>query len=125
MRYTFDIAKCDMISDYLLYEKQIKLPSNHVIPLPEQLKKHAYYNDCNVFCHQVQSIINKGRLKVVESPQIKLNKDSFPMNINMVKLEGKKVMVWPSQDESTKAKEVIIGEERQPRLINPKSPKDG
>jgi hypothetical protein len=42
MRYTFDVAKCDMIFDYLLQEKQIKLPSNHIIPLPEQLKKHAY-----------------------------------------------------------------------------------
>jgi hypothetical protein len=33
MRYTFDVAKCDRIFDYLLQEKQIKLPSNHVIPL--------------------------------------------------------------------------------------------
>ncbi len=42
MRYTFDVAKCDRIFDYLLQEKQIKLPSGHVIPSPEQLKKHAY-----------------------------------------------------------------------------------
>jgi hypothetical protein len=39
MRYTFDIAKCDRIFDYLLQEKQIKLPSGHVIPSSEQLKK--------------------------------------------------------------------------------------
>jgi hypothetical protein len=32
MRYTFDITKCDSIFDYLLLEKQIKLPSGHVIP---------------------------------------------------------------------------------------------
>jgi hypothetical protein len=32
MRYTFDVAKCDMIFDYLMQEKQIKLPSRHVIP---------------------------------------------------------------------------------------------
>jgi hypothetical protein len=59
MRYTFDVAKCDRIFDYLLQEKQIKLPSSHVIPSPEQLKKHSYCklhnsyshatNDCNVF----------------------------------------------------------------------------
>jgi hypothetical protein len=59
MRYTFDVAKCDRIFYYLLHKKQIKLPSNHVIPSPEQLKKHAYCkwnnsysqatNDCNVF----------------------------------------------------------------------------
>jgi hypothetical protein len=32
MHYTFDIAKCDRIFDYLLQEIQIKLPSGHVIP---------------------------------------------------------------------------------------------
>jgi hypothetical protein len=53
---------------------------------------------------------NEGRLKFVESPQMKLNKDSFPTNINMVKLDGKKVLVRPSQAEMTKGKEVIIGE---------------
>jgi hypothetical protein len=73
MLYTFNIAKCDRIFDYLLQEKQIKLLSGHVIPSPEQLKKHAYYkwdnyyshanNDCNVFRRQVQSAINEGRLK--------------------------------------------------------------
>jgi hypothetical protein len=42
MRYTFDVAKCDRIFDYLLQEKQIKFPCGHVIPLLEQLKKHAY-----------------------------------------------------------------------------------
>jgi hypothetical protein len=57
--YAFDVAKCDRIFDYLLQEKQIKLPSGHVIPSPEQLKEQAYYkwlnsyshatNDCNVF----------------------------------------------------------------------------
>jgi hypothetical protein len=78
MRYTLDVAKCDRIFDYLLQEKQIKLPSGHVTPSPEQLKKHAYYkwhnsyshatNDCNVFCWQVQSAINEERLKFAESP---------------------------------------------------------
>jgi hypothetical protein len=53
---------------------------------------------------------------------MKPDKDLFPTNMNMVELEGKKVMVRPSQAESTKGKEVIIGEERQPRMIKPKSP---
>jgi hypothetical protein len=45
--------------------------------LSEQLKKHVYYkwynsyyhatNDCNVFCRQVQSVINEGRLKFTET----------------------------------------------------------
>jgi hypothetical protein len=56
---------------------------------------------------------------------MKLNKDSFPVNMNIVELEGKKVMVRPSQAESTKGKEDIIGEERLSSMIMPKSPKDG
>jgi hypothetical protein len=56
---------------------------------------------------------------------MKLNKDTFPVNMNMVELDGKKVLVQPSQAESTKGKEVIMGEERSPRMIKPKSLKDG
>jgi hypothetical protein len=48
---------------------------------------------------------------------MKLDKDLFLANINMVELEGKMVMVRPSQAESTNGKEVVIGEERQPRMI--------
>jgi hypothetical protein len=57
--HTFNVAKCDKFFDYLLQEKQIKLPSGHVISSLKQLKKHAYCkwhnsysqatNDCNVF----------------------------------------------------------------------------
>jgi hypothetical protein len=121
IHYTFDVAKCDSIFDNLLQEKQIKLPNGHIIPSPEQLKNHAYckwhnsYSDAtnnwNVFCQQVQSTINEGRLKFAESPQIKLDKDPFLVNMNMVELEGKKVLVRPSQVETTKGKEVVIGEE--------------
>jgi hypothetical protein len=56
---------------------------------------------------------------------MKLNKDPFLANMNMVELEGKKVLVRPSQAETTKEKEVIIREERSPRMIKPKSLKDG
>jgi hypothetical protein len=78
MRYTFDIVKCDRIFGYLLQEKQIRLPSGHVIPSSEHLKKNAYYkwhnsnshstNDYNVFRRQVQSAINEERLKFTERP---------------------------------------------------------
>jgi hypothetical protein len=47
------------------------------------------------------------------------------VNMNMIELEGKKVLVRPSQADTTKGKEVIIGEERPPRMIKLKSPKDG
>jgi hypothetical protein len=56
---------------------------------------------------------------------MKLDRDPFPMNMNMVELEGKKVLVRPSQAETTKGKEVVIGEERPPRMIKLRSPKDG
>jgi hypothetical protein len=44
MDYTFDTAKCDRIFDYLLQEKQIKLPSGHVILSSEQLKSMHIIN---------------------------------------------------------------------------------
>jgi hypothetical protein len=44
IHFTFDVTKCDRILNYLLQEKLIKLPSNHVVPSSEQLKKHAYVN---------------------------------------------------------------------------------
>jgi hypothetical protein len=56
---------------------------------------------------------------------MKLDKGPFSMNMNMVELEGKKVLVQPSLAKTTKGKEVIIGEERPPRMIKPKSSKDG
>jgi hypothetical protein len=56
---------------------------------------------------------------------MKLNKDSFPMNMNMIKLDGKMVLVQPSQAKSTKGKDVVIGEECPPRMIKPKSLKGG
>jgi hypothetical protein len=42
---------------------------------------------------------------------MKLNKDTFLTNMNMVEIDGKKVLVQPSQVKSTKGKEVVIGEE--------------
>jgi hypothetical protein len=56
---------------------------------------------------------------------MKLNKDTFLVNMNMVELDGKKVLVQPSQAESTKGKEVIMGEEQSPRMIKSKTLKDG
>jgi hypothetical protein len=45
--------------------------------------------------------------------------------MNMVELEWKKVLIWPSQAKTTKENEVVIGEERPPRMIKQKSLKDG
>jgi hypothetical protein len=40
-----------------------------------------------------------------------LEKDRFLVNMNMVELEGKNVLVQLSHAETTKGKEVVIGEE--------------
>jgi hypothetical protein len=56
---------------------------------------------------------------------MKLDKDLFLTNMNMVELDGKKVLVRLSQAESSSSKEVVIGEERPPMMIKPKSSKDG
>jgi hypothetical protein len=56
---------------------------------------------------------------------MKLDKNLLPVNINMVELDGKKVIIRRSRDESTKGKEVVIGEERPSRMIKPRSPKYG
>jgi hypothetical protein len=55
---------------------------------------------------------------------MRLDKDPFPANMNMAELEGKKVLVRPSQAEITRGKEIIIGDERPPRMNKPKSLKD-
>jgi hypothetical protein len=56
---------------------------------------------------------------------MKLDKDPFLANMNMVELDGKKVLVRPSQTESAKDKDIIIREERSSRMIKSKSPKIG
>jgi hypothetical protein len=40
---------------------------------------------------------------------MKLDKDMFPANLNMVELEGKKVLVQPSQAETNKGKRLSLG----------------
>jgi hypothetical protein len=137
MRCTTLLAALNVIGSMITCyrKKQIKLSNNHIIPSQEQLKKHAYCkwynsyshatNDYNGFRRQVQSAINEGQLKFAENPQMKLNKDLFPANMYIVELEGKKIMVQPSQIESTKGKEIVIGEERQSRMIKPKNPETG
>jgi hypothetical protein len=56
---------------------------------------------------------------------MKLDKDPLSVNMNIIKLDGKKVLVRPSQVESTKGKDVIIREEQPPKMIRQKSLKDG
>jgi hypothetical protein len=63
-------------------------------------------------------------IEICRKPQMKFDKDSFLVNMNKVEIDGKKVLVQPNLAKSTKGKEVVIREERPPRIITPKSPKD-
>jgi hypothetical protein len=56
---------------------------------------------------------------------MKLDKDPFLANMNTVELDGKKVLVRPSETETIDGKDVVIGEERHPRMIRPKNPEIG
>jgi hypothetical protein len=63
-------------------------------------------------------------IEIYRKSQMKLDKDSFLANMNMIELDRKKILFRPSQAESTKGNDVVIGEERSLRLIKQKSPKD-
>ena len=54
---------------------------------------------------------------------MKLDNDPFP--VNTIDLEGKKVLIRPSQAEAAKGKNVVVGDERKPRMVKPKSPEVG
>jgi hypothetical protein len=78
IKFTFNITKCDKIFDELLKHGNIKL--SHIIPSIEELKGHVYCkwhgyflhntNDCVVFCWQIQSAINEGRLRFQKEVRI-------------------------------------------------------
>jgi hypothetical protein len=87
-KYVFDVTKADRIFDLLLQEEQIKLSLNHTIPSADELKHYKYCkwhnavshntNECKVFCQQIQSAIEQGRIKFknpVRSMKIEV---SFP-----------------------------------------------
>jgi hypothetical protein len=65
----------------------LSLETLHTMPPLDEIKRHAYCkfhnsyshatNDCNVFCHQIQSVINEGRLMLHE---MQVDKQPFPIN---------------------------------------------
>ena len=90
---------------------------SHTIPPLEELKRRAYCkwhnsfshatNDCNVFRRQIQSAVNEGRLVV---PQMQIDNNHFP--VHAVEIQNPKILIRPNQAESTKGKNVVIGEPR-------------
>ena len=80
---------------------------SHAIPPLEELKRRAYCkwhnsfshatNDCIVFRRQIQSAVNEGRLV---TPNMQVDQNPFPVHV--LELNNPKVLVRPSQAESTK-----------------------
>ena len=114
-RFTFDVSKCERIFDELYKNGYIKM--SHTIPPLEELKRQAYCKFYNTFCHatndcsvlprQIQLVVNEGRL-VISQMQV----DQTPFPVHTIELQNPKILIQPSQAESTKGKDVIIGEER-------------
>jgi hypothetical protein len=124
IRYTFDISNCDKIFDILVFEKRTIIPADRVISSSTELEKCVYckwhdsfsYNtsDYNVFHRQMQCAIDEGRLKYRDHLNIEGHTSHSQILVKgVINLEGKKILVWPSQVETTKGKNVIIGESRE------------
>jgi hypothetical protein len=102
-------------------EKRIRIPADRVISSSKELGKYAYCKwhdsfshstcDCNVFRQQLQSAIDEGRLMFRD--HLDTGRHTSPSQIlpkGVINLEGKKILVRPSQAETTKGKNFIIGE---------------
>ena len=86
--YDFDVKKADRIFDLLLEKKQLRLPTNHVIPLAEELKGKKYYkfhnatnhstNKCRIFCFHIQKAIEQGKIKFKPAKKLTMDIDKHP-----------------------------------------------
>ena len=116
MSYDFDVTKSNKLFDFLLMKGQIKLPNNHVMLPPVQLKNKKFYkfhnatshstNECRVFQQHIQRAIQQGRLKFDTPRKMKVGDNPFPGDLNMVDVglfKGKTKVL-----RSTKSKEVGI-----------------
>jgi hypothetical protein len=132
IRYMFEVFNSDQIFDILVLEKRIRIPTDHVISSSKELGKCAYCKwhdsfshntcECNISRRQLQSDIDEGRLKfrghLNTRGQIS-HRQIFPKGV--IDLEGKKILIRPSQAETTKDKNVIIGESREKIRLTIKS----
>jgi hypothetical protein len=105
----------------LVLEKRIRIPADRVI---SSLGKCAYCKchdsfshntcDCNVFRRQLHSAIDEDRMKFRDHLDIgghTSHSQILPKGV--INLEDNKILVWPSQAETTKDKHDIIGESRE------------
>jgi hypothetical protein len=76
--YDLDVTKSDKLFDSLLEKGHIKLPDNHVMLPPDQLKNKKFCkfhnatshstNECRIFRQHIQRAIQQGRLKFDDNP---------------------------------------------------------
>ena len=92
--YDCDVTKSDKLFDFLLEKGQIKLPDNHVMLPPDQLKNKKLCkfhnatshstNECRVFRQHIQRAIQQGRLKFDTPRKMKVDDNPFPRDQNLV-----------------------------------------
>jgi hypothetical protein len=86
--YDFDVTKANKLFDFLPKKRQIKLPANHVMLPPEQLKNKKFCkchnttshttNDCRIFRQHIQRAIQHGKLKSDTPRKMKVDDNPFP-----------------------------------------------
>ena len=77
--YDFNVTKSDKLFDLLLEKGQIKLPDNHVMLPPDQLKNKKFYKFHNATFHstmnaEFSSSIYRGLFSKEDSNSIRLGK---------------------------------------------------
>ena len=113
--YDFDVTKSDKLFDFLLEKGQIKLPNNHVMLPPDQLKNKKFCkfhnatshstNECRIFRQQIQKAIQQGKLKFNTPQKMKVDDNPFPRNQNMVDaklLKGKTKVLTSTRARETR-----------------------
>ena len=96
--YDFDVKKADRIFDLLLEKKQLRLPTNHVIPSAEELKGKKYYkfhnatthstSDCRIFRVHIQKAIEQGKIKFEPAKKIAMGIDGHPfLGVHLVEFQ--------------------------------------
>ena len=91
--YDFDITKSDKLFDFLLEKGQIKLPANHVILPPDQLKNKKFCkfhnttshstNECRIFQQHIQRAIQQEKLKF-----------DAPRKMKVVTIHSQEIRTW-------------------------------
>ena len=113
--YDFDVTKSDKLFDFLLEKGQIKLPDNHVMLPPEQLKNKKFCkfhnatshstNECRIFWQHIQRAIQQRRLKFDTPRKMKVDDNPFSGDQNMVDarlLKGKTKVLTSTRSRETR-----------------------